>query len=54
MRGTQCAESAGGFPRGIIPADAGNTPAGIPPASGSWDHPRGCGEHVQLVVDERK
>ena len=32
--------------RRIIPADAGSTQAKHPKESDTWDHPRGCGEHV--------
>ncbi len=45
MRGTRPSVSGSPCRRGIIPADAGNTP----PSRSCWpapaDHPRGCGEH---------
>ena len=34
----------------IIPADAGNTQSCISRTSPDTDHPRGCGEHVQVPV----
>ena len=37
---------------GIIPADAGSTPAGQSASPRSWDHPRGCGEHPGLHARE--
>ena len=33
----------------IIPADAGSTQCRRARAGSSWDHPRGCGEHVRLA-----
>ena len=45
MRGTQAGRQAGFRGDGIIPADAGNTPAARRLWARSWDHPRGCGEH---------
>ena len=35
---------------GIIPAGAGSTPACARGGSGSWDHPRRCGEHQEAVI----
>ena len=36
----------------IIPADAGSTLAWINCLSKTWDHPRGCGEHIgDLMID---
>ena len=43
-RGTRCAGSCGPCPRRIIPAGAGNSPAGFPGLQGSSDHPRRRGE----------
>ena len=31
---------------GIIPADAGSTTGSARGQRASWDHPRGCGEHI--------
>ncbi len=45
MRGALVRGGAGRFGVGIIPADAGSTPAAPPPADPRQDHPRGCGEH---------
>ena len=36
--------------RGIIPAYAGNTGCAVGVPEGMRDHPRVCGEHLQLVV----
>ena len=46
MRGTPHPAPTWMFFRGIIPADAGNTPNGSCSQSHTWDHPRGCGEHT--------
>ncbi len=35
----------------IIPADAGSTNTGTCTDTGSTDHPRGCGEHSDLLLD---
>ena len=36
---------------GIIPAYAGNTPAGQPPTDHRRDHPRVCGEHFKVAIE---
>ena len=45
VRGTLVSSSAGVGSVGIIPACAGNTTSRMNMLSGSWDHPRMCGEH---------
>ena len=37
---------------GIIPADAGNTVRVSHPYPPAWDHPRGCGEHLNRLIWE--
>ena len=46
MRGTPLYPNAIRFPRGIIPAYAGNTAPTPPARTTRRDHPRVCGEHV--------
>ena len=36
----------------IIPADAGSTSSGMDLSDTCGDHPRGCGEHVQVLAVE--
>ena len=51
MRGALNLIASKRFFKRIIPADAGST---IPPCSAivsSWDHPRGCGEHIGSKKD---
>ena len=45
MRGTRALPVYAVSDVGIIPADAGNTPAGPAGRRSDEDHPRGCGEH---------
>ena len=35
---------------GIIPADAGSTQGQFRSPASTWDHPRGCGEHLDIEV----
>ena len=37
---------------GIIPADAGSTHGSSPDKESDKDHPRGCGEHLPMVIIE--
>ena len=46
MRGTHRLERCRIIIIGIIPAYAGNTPAGTMSDYYNWDHPRVCGEHL--------
>ena len=50
MRGTPVVLEALVGPQGIIPADAGNTGKEACINGRSWDHPRGCGEHLVLYL----
>ena len=55
MRGARTrAQGLCGTPR-IIPADAGSTVSVSIPHLVTWDHPRGCGEHldedIQAIMD---
>ena len=45
MRGAHPCRTGGPSDGGIIPADAGSTPAGPTGRRNTGDHPRGCGEH---------
>ena len=50
MRGTRIELPCRRPVKGIIPADAGNTfDTGIEQIS-IWDHPRGCGEHINEAI----
>ena len=46
MRGAPMEQSSGGLTHRIIPADAGSTMRWCSGGCWTWDHPRGCGEHV--------
>ena len=48
MRGTRVVAPSAHRAHRIIPADAGNTMPAAVSSSWSWDHPRGCGEHVVM------
>ena len=48
MRGTRVDAFGAGFEVGIIPAYAGNTGLHCPNDSGGGDHPRVCGEHLDV------
>ena len=48
MRGTLWVSVSERDGHGIIPAYAGNTLATCPIHLGTWDHPRVCGEHLQV------
>ena len=48
MRGTHHGVAVRGAELGIIPAYAGNTPCAIFPTCATKDHPRVCGEHLDL------
>ena len=50
MRGTPLYPNAIRFPRGIIPAYAGNTAPTPPARTTRRDHPRVCGEHFHGAV----
>ena len=50
MRGTFSASCATVNIQGIIPAYAGNIPAGLYSHRRNRDHPRVCGEHVTATV----
>ena len=49
MRGTRRLAGLAVLPPGIIPADAGNTFSRESGVSSKWDHPRGCGEHLDTA-----
>ena len=48
VRGTRRQQIRQRRTSGIIPACAGNTPRAMPPSPRAWDHPRVCGEHMNL------
>ena len=50
VRGTPVPRVPGRWPRGIIPACAGNTRAPRPHGPPERDHPRVCGEHLDELV----
>ena len=50
MRGTPYWRVCGLWPRGIIPAHAGNTAGSGTDIWVSQDHPRACGEHVSVLA----
>ena len=50
MRGARATVCKKGHRRGIIPADAGSTRLPCVLALESEDHPRGCGEHVSVLL----
>ena len=50
MRGAPIRGSRGCELLGIIPADAGSTPARPCLQAGGGDHPRGCGEHLNAML----
>ena len=51
MRGTRALPVYAVSDVGIIPADAGNTPAGPAGRRSDEDHPRGCVEHYTPIRD---
>ena len=52
MRGTLMPELSDAVANGITPAHAGNTHLTIDRASEIKDHPRPCGEHMVVVVND--
>ena len=50
MRGKHENGSNGFYMPGITPADAGKTCYAHAVRPPSWDHPRGCGENLQIVA----
>ena len=50
MRGAQVSGAGVGSGRGIIPADAGSTKWKPERRRPTWDHPRGCGEHLRPLA----
>ena len=51
MRGARDGDLFDQGGRGIIPADAGSTVPSDHMSLTSEDHPRGCGEHCELLAD---
>ena len=49
VRGIQKSLVAGELRHGITPACAGNTRTSEPGLRGCWDHPRVCGEYLELT-----
>ena len=53
MRGTPARLRRSAIRKGIIPAYAGNTAMRRPPTCAPRDHPRVCGEHLDIMPGDR-
>ena len=52
MRGAHRWRPLGGITSGIIPADAGSTGSMNSRQTNVRDHPRGCGEHHEVLITD--